>query len=331
MKTDLYTSPVTNPLLTPENQAFAQDVIQGLSQNPKRLSSKYFYDGAGSRLFQKIMELPEYYLTRAETEIFTQQQAAITAQFAAGGPFNLVDLGAGDAAKTKILLHQLVQINAAFTYLPIDISVDALQDLNRSLARELPGLSVQPIAGDYFKSLEQLQNTSGQRKIVLFLGSNIGNFPAAEIRGFLQKLRQYMFAGDQILIGFDLKKDPHLIRRAYDDAAGVTAAFNFNLLHRINQTFGGNFELDHFQHFAEYNPLSGEMRSYLISTREQEVTLQNLDFTIGFKAWETIHTESSYKFSEAEIKSLAQEAGLHPRHLFTDANQYFANVLFDIE
>jgi dimethylhistidine N-methyltransferase len=331
MKTDIYTPAVLSPLPTAEMQAFAQDILQGLGRNPKRLSSKYFYDGQGSRLFQKIMELPEYYLTRAETEIFTQQQTSINNQFTRNGPFNLVDLGAGDAAKTKILLHPLVQNKVDFTYIPIDISADALNGLSSSLAQELPELRVKPIAGDYFKSLEQLQNASGLRKVVLFLGSNIGNFPAAEIRVFLSKLRQYMHPGDQLLIGFDLKKDPHLIRRAYDDNAGVTAAFNFNLLHRINQTFGGNFDLNNFQHFAEYNPVSGEMRSYLVSTREQKITLKDLNASFVFQAWETLHTESSYKFSEAEIQDLAQETGLHLRLVFTDTSHYFADVLFDIQ
>ena len=323
-------APPAAPLPAAEKQAFAQDVVQGLTKSPKRLSSQYFYDGAGSRLFQQIMELPEYYLTRTETAIFLQQQQAIIAQFPTSAAFNLVDLGAGDAAKTKILLRALVQQATPFTYIPIDISVDALQDLSQSLAQELPDLPVQPLAGDYFKSLEQLRQ-SEMRQVVLFLGSNVGNFPPAEIVGFLKKLRQFLRAGDQALIGFDLKKDPHLIRRAYDDAAGVTAAFNYNLLHRINRTFGGNFDLNYFKHFAEYNPTSGEMRSYLVSTRTQDVFLPDLNASFHFQAWETVQTESSYKFSEVEIQHLAQKADLQLRTVFTDPNQYFADVLFDVK
>lgn len=323
-------APPAAPLPAAENPAFAQDVLQGLAKSPKRLSSQYFYDGVGSRLFQQIMDLPEYYLTRAETAIFRHQQQAIIAQFPTNAAFNLVDLGAGDAAKTKILLRALGRQGTLFTYIPIDISADALQGLSQSLAQELPDLPVQPLAGDYFKSLEQLGQSEG-RQVVLFLGSNVGNFPPAEIVVFLKKLRQFLRPGDQALIGFDLKKDPHLIRRAYDDATGVTAAFNFNLLHRINHTFGGNFDVNYFQHFAEYDPVSGEMRSYLISTRAQDVVLPGLNATFHFEAWETVQTESSYKFSAAEIQHLAREADFQLRTVFTDPNQYFADVLFDVK
>ncbi|QNF34567.1 L-histidine N(alpha)-methyltransferase [Adhaeribacter swui] len=313
-----------------DTNQFAQDIIQGLSGNPKTLSSKYFYDGTGSRLFQQIMDLPEYYLTRTETEIFTRQQEAITKAFCAPGSFDLVDLGSGDAAKTKILLRALVNQAVDFTYVPIDISLDAVQELQLSLADELPGLKVAPLTGDYFEALQQLQTQSTNRKVLLFLGSNIGNFSYPEIRNFLKNLRQYFVAGDQLLIGFDLKKDPRVIRSAYDDQAGITAEFNFNLLRRINQTFNGNFNLNHFKHFAEYNPVSGEMKSFLVSTHNQEVTLHDLDFNFKLSAWEAIHTESSFKFSESQIKELAQEANLQTEYVYTDSQEYFADVLFRV-
>ncbi|PSR52919.1 L-histidine N(alpha)-methyltransferase [Adhaeribacter arboris] len=330
MKNDLYPNVVNITNLPFEQQQFAQDVVQGLTKKQKTLSSKYFYDATGSKLFQKIMDLPDYYLTRAETEIFTYQKEEIISGFCSAQPFNLVDLGAGDATKTKILLRSLLQRQTNFTFVPLDISLDALQELQSNLALELPQLPVVPLAGDYFKALAQLKRESGMRQVIFFLGSNIGNFPFAEIKIFLKKLCQFLQAGDQLVIGFDLKKDPRLIRQAYDDAEGITAAFNFNLLRRINETFTGNFELNNFQHFAEYNPISGEMRSYLISTQDQEVTLQDLDFTLNLQAWEAIHTESSYKFSEAEIQVLAAEADLKTQLIFTDKNHYFADVLFSV-
>ena len=322
----------STPLLltTAEKDQFAQEVIQGLTRNQKSLSSKYFYDGTGSKLFQQIMELPEYYLTRTETEIFNTQKEQIISSFDTSSRFDLVDLGSGDAAKTKILLRALLAQQIDLTYVPIDISPEAVQELQESLAYEMAGLPVQPFTGDYFNTLQQLQARSDHRKVLLFLGSNIGNFPYPEIKNFLKKLRHYLVAGDQLLVGFDLKKDPRIIRSAYDDAAEVTAAFNFNLLRRINQTFAGNFKLPFFKHFAEYNPVSGEMRSFLVSTVNQEITLHDLDFSFKLHAWEAIHTESSYKFSERQIKELAEEANLETQVLFTDARRYFADVLFSV-
>lgn len=310
---------------------FAADVIKGLTGQPKKLSSKYFYDSTGSRLFQQIMELPEYYLTRTETEIFRQQQKEIVFSFLLSKTrFNLVDLGAGDAAKTKILLKALLDQKAIFQYIPVDISADALQDLESALTRELPHLAVQPVASDYFAALNQLQKSSTDPKVVFLLGSNIGNFETQAIRLFARKLRRYLNNHDQVLIGFDLKKDPHLIRQAYDDAAGVTAAFNFNLLHRINQEFNGNIQVDQFKHFAEYNPLTGDMKSYLISNTTQQIYLADLNQAFSLAAWEPIHTETSHKFSLLEIEQLSQEAGLVVEQVFTDANYYFADVLFKV-
>ncbi|MDQ3291166.1 MAG: L-histidine N(alpha)-methyltransferase [Bacteroidota bacterium] len=328
MKNTSYSTNLNISDLSLEHQQFGQDVVQGLNKKLKTLSSKYFYDGTGSKLFQKIMDLPEYYLTRAETEIFTNQKEEIISGFCSNQPFNLVDLGAGDAAKTKILLRGLLERQVNFTFVPVDISSDALQELQSNLATELPELPVLPLAGDYFKALSQLNRESGIRQVLLFLGSNIGNFPFPEILIFLKKLRQFLQPGDQLLIGFDLKKDPRFIRQAYDDSAGVTADFNFNLLRRINDTFAGNFNLNNFQHFAEYDPVTGEMKSYLISTQDQQVILQDLDFTCQLQAWEAIHTESSYKFSETEIQELAAEADLKTQLIFTDTNRYFADVLF---
>jgi L-histidine N-alpha-methyltransferase len=314
-----------------EKAAFGSDIMRGFLSNPKALSSKYFYDGTGSRLFRKIMDLPEYYLTRTETEIFTQQQKEIIYSYGNGkNDFDLVDLGAGDAAKTKILLREMLAENLPFTYIPIDISAHAMEDLTHELHLELPALQVKALTSDYFTALNWMQQNRPSRKVVFFLGSNIGNFEPKAIRTFARRLRRYLKPGDQVLMGFDLKKEPHLIRQAYDDAAGITAAFNYNLLHRINHEFNGNIEVDQFRHFAEYNPVSGDMKSYLLPATQQEIILQDLNFQVTLEAWEPIHTETSHKFTLREIERLGQAAGFRINDVFTDDKQYFADVLFDV-
>jgi L-histidine N-alpha-methyltransferase len=314
-----------------EKAAFGSDIMRGLAANPKGLSSKYFYDGTGSRLFRKIMDLPEYYLTRTETDIFTQQQKEIIYSFATDkSSFDLVDLGAGDAAKTKILLQELLAENVPFTYIPIDISAHAMEELSLELHRQLPALPVKALTSDYFLALNWLLQNRPTRKVVFFLGSNIGNFEPKAIRTFARRLRRYLKSGDQVLMGFDLKKEPHLIRQAYDDAAGITAAFNFNLLHRINHEFNGNIDVAHYRHFAEYNPVTGDMKSYLLPASQQEIVLADLQYKVTLEAWEPIHTETSHKFTLREIERLGLAAGFRINDVFTDEKQYFADVVFDV-
>ncbi|MGV3588856.1 MAG: L-histidine N(alpha)-methyltransferase [Adhaeribacter sp.] len=314
-----------------QRKQFAADVIKGLTSHPKKLSSKYFYDGTGSKLFRLIMELPEYYLTRTETEIFrTQCREIIYSLLGQATAFNLIDLGAGDAAKTRLLLRELLQQKIAFTYVPVDISADALEHLQTELQTELPHLQVRPLASEYFAALDWLSQKETTPKVVFFLGSNIGNFETKAINHFTQKLRQYLQPQDKVFIGFDLQKDPHVIRQAYDDAAGITAAFNFNLLHRINQEFTANFNPEYFQHFAEYNPVTGNMKSYLLSTKAQKIYLADLNQEIAFQAWEAIHTETSHKFTLPEIEQLGQSVGLKINQIFTDPKHYFADVLFEV-
>ena len=314
-----------------QRNQFAADVIKGLTKSPKRLSSKYFYDGNGSRLFRQIMELPEYYLTRTETEIFqTQSQEIIYSFLPQAAEFNLIDLGAGDAAKTQILLKELNHQKIAFSYVPVDISEDALQHLQTELLTKLPALKVHPIASEYFAALQWHEKKTACPKVVLFLGSNIGNFDPKAIQLFMKKLRRYLQPPDKVLIGFDLQKDPLVIRQAYDDAAGITAAFNFNLLHRINAEFNGDFNTGNFKHFAEYNPITGDMKSYLLSSGKQKVYLADLNQEFKFNAWEPIHTETSHKFTLPEIEHLGKLVGLKINQVFTDSQQYFADVLFDV-
>jgi len=322
---------LTTPAAPPKFVAtdLSRHVQEGLGRPFKALSSMYFYDDEGSRLFQQIMALPEYYPTRTEFALLTRHQAAIAAELRPQNPdehFFLLELGAGDGLKTKILLRQLLDSGAQFTYVPVDISAAALDGLSASLRAELPALRVETVVADYGDALRLMASRPG-RKAVLFLGSNIGNFLPEDRHRFLQNLAQPLTADDRLLVGFDLQKDPRRIRAAYDDTQGVTAAFNFNLLHRLNRELGADFDLDHWQHYTDYDPLSGAVRSFLVSTRDQTVRFAAVDWEVVFAAWEMIHTENSYKFTRASIAEVAQAAGLRVQHVFTDEQDFFADVL----
>ncbi|MFC6999786.1 L-histidine N(alpha)-methyltransferase [Rufibacter roseus] len=317
-------------LLPPDlskDEGLAKDVANGLSQYPKKLSSKFFYDARGSQLFQQIMELPEYYLTELEHEILERQRKEILFAFGTQSPFQLIDLGAGDALKTKLLIKELVQSETDFTFVPLDISKDQLQELLQELSQTYPDLKVTGLAAEYFQGLKWLNEHSTDRKLVLFLGSNIGNFVPSSAQQFLCQVRESLSPQDRFLLGVDLKKEPEKIRQAYDDAAGVTSAFNLNLLHRINQELQADFDLDKFQHFAEYDPIEGTMRSFIISKEDQEVQVQALNKTFHFDAWEAIHTENSYKYTLKQLKEMALHCGLRIEDVFTDASHGFADVL----
>ncbi|MGD1840335.1 MAG: L-histidine N(alpha)-methyltransferase [Thermonemataceae bacterium] len=312
-----------------ELTAFESDVLTGFSSTPKHLPSKYFYDDEGSRLFQEIMHLPEYYLTRAEYEILETHTAAILARFLdKKKAFNLIELGAGDGLKTKLLLKYFVAQKVDFRYAPIDISAEALQQLTQNVTTHLPTLKVQPIEGDYFTALRQVKVQEGARNVVLFLGSNIGNFSYQASIDFLSQLKASLQPNDLLLLGFDLKKHPQIILNAYNDASGVTRAFNLNLLKRLNQTLDANFDLRQFDHYPTYDPHSGEARSYLVSKIAQEVHLKEVDETVVFQAGETIHTEISRKYTEEEMKGIAQKAGFEWVKSFTDSNCYFVDAVF---
>ena len=258
-----------------KQNTFAEDIIEGLSSKPKHLSSKYFYDDEGSRLFQEIMKLPEYYLTRSESEIFAKQTEAIFSSFQAdSGAFDLIELGAGDGSKTSLLVEYFFKRNADFSYLPLDISSEALNFLTEKFASEFPTLDIHPKQGDYFKTLETISQTSGRKKIILFLGSNVGNFSEELALKFFSDLRAVMSAKDLLFIGFDLHKNPKTILNAYDDSQGVTTKFNLNLLKRINRELGADFNIEEFSHYASYHPLERAARSFLISQKDQTVTIK---------------------------------------------------------
>ncbi len=308
---------------------FAADVRKGLSAEPKFLSSKYFYDDEGSRLFQQIMNLPEYYLTRAEFEIFSTQSKEIFGAFSANGEsFDLIELGAGDGTKTAVLIDYFLEQKADFTYSPIDISQEAVDALVEKFKADFPALSIKPKTGDYFRILETLKTKAEKPKIILFLGSNVGNFSRAQSIEFFKNLRAVMNANDLLFVGFDLHKDPCVIVRAYDDDSGVTAEFNLNLLRRINRELGADFDLNKFSHYAIYHPTECAARSFLISRERQTVHVEKLNQTFDFAAWEPIFMEISQKFSPDAIEDLAEASGFQTAKNFFDANRYFVDSLW---
>jgi dimethylhistidine N-methyltransferase len=306
------------------------DTIQGLSSNPKYLLSKYFYDDEGSRIFQDIMNMPEYYLTDCEHEIFSSQKEEIKQAICRGNKlFNLVELGSGDGLKTKILLKYLVEKAINFQYNPIDISAKANHELVQSLKTELPALQVEAKTGDYFRKLKSLNGHAAIPKIILFLGSNIGNFSDEETTDFLSQLAVYSNTGDKVLIGFDLKKSPGIIMDAYNDPHGHTRRFNLNHLVRLNRELNADFDIKKFEQQTTYNPQTGEVKSFLISNTEQTVQLGALEKSFRFAKWEAIFMERSRKYDFQTIEKLALNHGFKVVQNFTDQRNYFVDSLWE--
>ncbi len=310
------------------NNTFAKDIIKGLTADQKHLSSKYFYDDNGSRIFQEIMNMPEYYLTDSEFEILSLQAKQIYEALNFSQPFNIIELGAGDGFKTYKLLEHLQQSNVDFNYIPIDISKEAIDFLIKNLNDRLPGLKIKPKVGDYFEILKN-EKQSSIPSLLLFLGSNIGNYNESEAIDLLQLFNQNMKRGDKLLIGVDLKKNPLTIRQAYFDPKGITKRFNMNLLIRINREFDADFKIDDFDFYCQYDAVSGEVKSYLISLKSQTVHLKKLDRVIRFEQNELIWTELSKKYTPIEIESLAQTTGFKVNHHFLDCKHYFADSLWE--
>jgi dimethylhistidine N-methyltransferase len=307
----------------------ATDTLKGLTSKNKYLLSKYFYDDEGSRIFQEIMRMPEYYLTDCELEIFTNQQEKIINAFKQSvNGFDLIDLGAGDGLKTSILLKQIVNKFIRAQYIPVDISVKANADLVRKLAIELPDLNVKPITGDYFHELKRLNGYSGLRKVFLFLGANIGNFSDEEIQLFLGKLSSLCQKGDKLMIGFDLKKSPEVIMNAYNDPHGHTRRFNLNHLVRLNRELEAHFKPENFEQHTEYNPLNGAVKSFLVSKKDQPVLISALEQNFYFKKWEPIFMEQSRKFDIDTIALIANHHGFKVETQFTDSRNYFVDSLW---
>lgn len=306
---------------------FARAVIHGLSAKPKHLSSKYFYDEKGDKLFQEIMHMPEYYLTNCEYEILDGYKVNFL-ELIGKSHFDLIELGAGDGLKTKVLLDYFVRKEADFTYVPIDISAHVLDLLAKDLSKRWPELDLKLLEGDYFEKLEEMHYRSNARKVILFLGANIGNLAPDEATSFIRRIHEHMDSGDLLITGFDLKKDPEVILNAYSDPAGITAAFNLNLLRRMNKEFEGDFDLDAFKHWETYNPITGATKSYLVSKKNQLVKLKALNRSFEFKAWEAIDVELSQKFSLEEIEEMARKTGFRVLRHFTDHRQYFVDSVW---
>lgn len=316
----------TKPVL---DTAFKKDVFEGLTSHPKYLYSKYIYDKVGDKLFQDIMEMPEYYLTDCEYEILSLHTQAIASFFKGKGHgFDLIELGAGDGKKTKVLLRYLADNGFNFLYKPIDISQNSIDSLTKTLSVELPNVVVDGEPGEYFEVLERLQEYRTRKKVILVLGSNIGNLMHPRAISFLTKLKDTMNPDDLLFMGFDQKKHPKTILDAYNDPRGITEAFNKNLMHRINRELGGNFNPDKFLHWETYNPETGTAKSFLVATEELEVTIEKIELTVHFEPWETIHTEISQKYDDKVVDWLAQEAGLQIMTHFTDSKSFYKNYVF---
>ena len=299
----------------------------GLAASPKHLPSWLFYDEEGDRLFQQIMLMPEYYPTRCEYDIIKEYKDELYGLFTdASGPFKLIEFGAGDGLKTEILLKHFLHHKADFTYYPVDISENALDLLRQRLTASLPDLKIIPLHKTYDEALSELRGSS-EKKVILFLGANIGNFTVAEAARFLRKLALPLQKKDQLLIGFDQKKDPRIIRDAYDDARGLTSEFNLNILLRLNRELGADFNTDHFTHYPYYDPETGTAKSFLMSMINQAVYIEALEKFVHFTAWEPIQTEVSQKYDPGMIEKLMALTGLKIERIFSDAQNYFCDVL----
>ena len=309
-------------------KTFAEEVAEGLSASPKFLSSKYHYDDEGSRIFQEIMAMPEYYLTNCEMDIMKNRAIEIYEATRFKGHFNIIELGAGDGLKTKELLRNLLAVGADFTFVPIDISEEAINLLVKSMQASLPELKMNPQVGDYFEVMDKVESEDDCPNLVLFLGSNIGNFRPEWAIDILQHMNEHMRSGDKLIVGFDLMKDPNLIRAAYDDSHGITARFNLNLLNRINRELGGNFNVNKFGFYSFYNPVNGDVRSFLFSKEQQEVEITATEKSFKFEKDEMIWTELSKKYSPSGIEKLGADAGFEFNQHFVDSKGYFSDSLY---
>ena len=305
------------------NTTFYKDIIEGLSKPQKTLSSKYFYDDAGDKIFQEIMQMEEYYLPKCELEILNQQTEKIVNSVGYKS-FDIVGLGAGDGSKTKHFLKRITDLNKKVVYYPLDISADVLETNKKNITKHIPSIEMYPIAGNYFETLDRLVHDNP--KIIFFLGSTIGNYDNESAELFMKKIYEMMDERDILMVSFDLKKNPHKVLAAYNDANGITKRFNINLLKRINRELNGNFDLEKFDHYPYYDPISGTTYSYIFSTIKQTVTIGNQE--VNFKANEMIHTEISQKYSLKTIENFKNNIGFKSVEHFLDEGKNYAISLF---
>jgi L-histidine N-alpha-methyltransferase len=315
---------------TNTNEEFAEDILIGLSSTPKAISAKYFYDDAGSNLFQKITEAVDYYPTKKEFAILEKLASPLPEMTGAAREIDVIELGAGDGHKSRLIIDGFLNKHFKVNYYPIDISEEAMHLLRKNISSS-DQLKVNGIVAEYFAGLSHVRSLSRNRQLVLFLGSNIGNFDRVHSLKFLRKLWKALDADDFVLIGFDLKKDIQILNRAYNDSEGYTSQFNLNLLTRMNRELGANFVLDQFQHYGFYNPLQGAMESYLLSKEKQSVYIRDLQRSFHFDKFEPIHLEYSFKFSPEDIELLGKQTGFAPVHHFSDAQDYFIDSLWKVK
>ena len=311
-------------------EKFLKDVLIGLQSSPKYLNSKYFYDKKGDELFQALMNSEEYYLTNCEMEIFKEQnKQMVDSILKFHSPYDVIEFGPGDAVKSIYLLKELVAKKGIGTYFPIDISENIISYLEEELPKREAKLHTKGLNGEYLKMLAEAKKLSSNPKVILFLGGNVGNFTPGEIKIFLNDLRKNLSYQDLVLIGVDLKKNPKKILAAYNDKGGITSDFNLNLLERINRELDGNFNVNEFDHYPTYDPISGACKSYLISLKEQDVSIAGQK--ISFKKNESVFMEISQKYSLDEICMIATECGFTPVATFKDSGNNFADILWKVE
>jgi L-histidine N-alpha-methyltransferase len=313
---------------TVTNSTIAKEILYSLSQKKKFIHPKFFYDATGSNLFEKICSLPEYYLTRIEIEILAKIKSELSKYLA--GDYALVELGSGSSIKTRNLLEVLITKQNDLEYYPIDIS-NILKDSSINLHDEYHNLRITGIIDQYETGLEFIRHLDHKEKIIMFLGSSLGNFDPKNGTEFLKKIRSSMRRSDLFLLGIDLVKDVTILENAYNDSKGVTANFNLNLLSRINQELGATFDQDKFEHVAIFNKKQKRIEMYLRSRVKHQVFVSVIDLLLKFKKGELIHTEYSYKYTIPQIKKMAQKTGFKPIQIWTDKKNYFALVLFTVD
>lgn len=318
-------------ILTASEQ-FQNDTDLGLSSTPRFLKPKYFYDEEGSKIFQEIMHMPEYYLTDSEIEIFENQSDSMVQEISKSfSEVLFVELGSGDGIKTDIFIRSCLNGNLQLKYMPIDISADILDELKSKFKINHPEVEIDARVGDYFQVMQSLKNEpeySDIPKVVLFLGSNVGNFSNQETNQFIEHLKNILEPNDFFLIGFDLKKNPNIILPAYNDPSGITKRFNFNHLLRVNRELNGNFKLENFDHHVSYDPISGEVKSYLIANTECTVIIGSLEKTFTFNQWDSIYMECSRKYSIQDMVSIANNHRFQVIENYLDSNRFFCNSLW---
>jgi len=317
------------------NQEFAEDVALGLSSKSKYLKPKYFYDHRGSELFEEICRQPEYYLTRTEASILGTFSSPITCM-QGDDSIAIIELGSGSSLKIRVLIQTFLgtKQKSIYYYYPIDISHSILQNAVKILSNEFPNIQIVGLPVEFLEGIDKANQfishkNSSAKKIIVFLGSSIGNFEYKEAESFLKVLADKLNEGESLLIGFDLHKNEKILSAAYNDSAGVTAKFNLNILHRINKELGGEFDSNLFEHRAFYNKDDRLIEMHLVSTCKQHMYIREIDKTIHFERGESIHTENSYKYTLKQIDALAKRCNFQVRKHFTDPKSWFDLAMFE--